>query len=140
MRILQTRSLEVVDDRDIAKVRHVVAELAREAQFGITGRTHLVTAASELARNMRVYGGGGQVEICRLADPPRHGLRIVFADQGPGIPDPEAALEDGFSSGDGLGLGLGGARRLVDEFDLQTTPGRGTRITLVSWRPGPPRF
>jgi serine/threonine-protein kinase RsbT len=97
-------------------------------------QTKLVTAASELARNTLVHGGGGTMRVQALNDGPRTGLQLIFEDQGPGIKDLEQALRDGFTTGLGLGLGLGGARRLSNEFDLQSTPGQGTRVRIARWR------
>lgn len=95
--------------------------------------TKLVTAVSELARNTMVYGGGGDMDWQILDEPPRTGLRLVFRDEGPGIPDLKLAMTDGWTSGSGLGLGLTGAKRLVEEFELETEPGKGTRITITRW-------
>jgi serine/threonine-protein kinase RsbT len=102
--------------------------------FGIVAQTMMVTAASELARNVMNYGGGGLVRMERLSRGGRAGLRLAFVDEGPGIADIELALTDGYSSGDGLGLGLGGSRRLVNEFDIVSNPGQGTTVTVVRWR------
>lgn len=102
--------------------------------LSLVDQTKLVTAASELARNTLEHGGGGQVEILLLNDGVRKGVRLVFSDTGPGIPDVEQALKDGFTTGGGLGLGLGGARRLSSEFFIDSTPGKGTRITMARWR------
>jgi serine/threonine-protein kinase RsbT len=95
--------------------------------------TKLVTAVSELARNTMVYGGGGDMDWQILDEPPRTGLRLVFRDEGPGIPDLKLAMTDGWTSGSGLGLGLTGAKRLVEEFELDTAPGKGTRVTITRW-------
>jgi serine/threonine-protein kinase RsbT len=97
-------------------------------------QTKVVTAASELARNTLDYGGGGTATIERVQNSIRQGIRIVFEDRGPGIPDIERALSDGYSTGNGLGLGLGGAKRLSNEFDIRSTPGEGTRISIVRWK------
>jgi serine/threonine-protein kinase RsbT len=102
--------------------------------FSLIDQTKMVTAASELARNTVEYGGGGSVRLTALADGARTGLRLVFEDQGPGIPDIELALKDGYSTGEGLGLGLGGSKRLVNEFDVWSVPGQGTRVTIGRWR------
>jgi serine/threonine-protein kinase RsbT len=102
-------------------------------KLSLVDQTKLVTAASELARNTLVYGGGGTVEVSRVDNGRRQGIRIVFADQGPGIVDLDLALTDGYTTGGGLGLGLSGARRLVDEFDIDTAVGRGTSITVTKW-------
>lgn len=109
----------------------------RAASLGLSlvDQTKLVTAASEIGRNTVVYGGGGTVEIAQVeADNGRRGLRLTFEDKGPGIPNTELALRDGYTTGTGLGLGLGGAKRLVNEFELQSEPGRGTRVTLIRWK------
>lgn len=102
--------------------------------FSLVDQTKLVTAASELARNTLDYGNGGEVEIARLIAGVRKGLRLTFSDQGPGIEDLDKALTDGFSTGGGLGLGLSGARRLANEFTIDSAPGRGTRVTIARWR------
>lgn len=119
---------------DVVRMRRVVRECAVEQGFSLVDQTKLVTAASEIARNAVVYGGGGEVTVERLADGARRGVRLAFVDHGPGIPDVEQALRDGFTTGNGLGLGLGGARRLCSEFFIDSAPGRGTRITMTRWR------
>jgi len=116
------------------RVRQVTRENAVAQGLTLVDQTKLVTAASELARNTLDYGGGGEVEIVRIEELPRKGVRLTFLDQGPGIPDVEAALRDGFTTGGGLGLGLGGARRLCNEFSIDSTPGKGTRVTIGRWR------
>src|ERR1051325_2579146 len=113
-------------DQDVVRVRQLVRSVAVAVKLSLVDQTKLVTAASELARNTLVYGGGGTVEVSRADNGRRQGIRIVFADQGPGIPDLDLALTDGYTTGGGLGLGLSGARRLVDEFDINTTVGEGT--------------
>ena len=95
--------------------------------------TKLITAASEIARNTLIYGGGGRVRLDLIDEGIKRGMKLVFEDEGPGIPDIQQALRDGYTSGGGLGLGLGGAKRLVNEFDIESSPGKGTRITLVKW-------
>ena len=102
--------------------------------FGIVDQTKIVTAASELARNTVDYGGGGTVRIDVIRNGVRSALRLVFEDQGPGIPDIEQALKDGFTSGHGMGLGLGGARRLSHEFEIDSKPGVGTRVSVLRWK------
>jgi serine/threonine-protein kinase RsbT len=97
-------------------------------------QTKIVTAASELGRNAVIHGGGGEVTVMRLADGARNGLRLVFADRGPGIADIALAMKDGYTSGDGLGLGLGGAKRLSNEFSVDSRPGSGTRVTIARWK------
>lgn len=125
--------LEVTSDQDVVRVRQLVRTVAVSAKLSLVDQTKLVTAASELARNTLVYGGGGTVEVSRVDNGRRRGIRIVFADRGPGIADLDLALTDGFTTGSGLGLGLSGARRLVDEFDIQTEVGQGTSITVIKW-------
>ncbi len=125
--------LTVTSDQDVVRVRQLVRTVAVAVKLSLVDQTKLVTAASELARNTLVYGGGGTVEIGTVENDRRAGIRIVFADQGPGIPDLEMALRDGYTTGGGLGLGLSGARRLVDEFDIDTEVGRGTSVTVTKW-------
>ena len=121
-------------ESDVVIVRQLVRKFSLECQFSIVDQTKMITAASELARNLLIYGGGGEVLCERLQEGIRKGLRVVFEDHGPGIPDIEQALKDGFTSGKGMGLGLGGARRLVNEFDIVSEVGKGTRITIARWR------
>jgi len=118
---------------DVVRVRQLVRSVAVAAKLSLVDQTKLVTAASELARNTLVYGGGGQAEVTYVDLGGRRGVRIVFRDSGPGIPDVDLALTDGYTSGSGLGLGLSGARRLVDEFDLRTVVGVGTTVSVVKW-------
>jgi serine/threonine-protein kinase RsbT len=120
-------------DEDVVRVRQLVRTTAVAAKLSLVDQTKLVTAASELARNTLIYGGGGSAEVTTVEDGRRRGVRIVFADEGPGIPDLDQAFTDGFTTGGGLGLGLSGARRLVDDFDIWTTVGEGTRITVTKW-------
>lgn len=134
MAIVHRTVLPVRSREDIVRVRSVTRENAIAQGFSLVDQTKLVTAASELARNTLDYGGGGDVEILRFEESPRKGVRLVFSDQGPGIADIEEALRDGFTSGGGLGLGLGGARRLSNEFAIDSKPGQGTRITIARWR------
>ncbi|CAL9450240.1 ATP-binding protein [Streptomyces sp. enrichment culture] len=125
--------LPVGSDTDLTWVRQQIRQVAAGLGFGLVQLTKLVTAASELARNTLVYGGGGHVEITPLERGKIRGVRLSFVDSGPGIHDVELAMTDGYTSGDGLGLGLSGARRLVHEFELDTAPGRGTTVTVVVW-------
>jgi serine/threonine-protein kinase RsbT len=125
--------LEVTRDQDVVRVRQLVRTEAVAVKLSLVDQTKLVTAASELARNTLVYGGGGTVEVGRVDNGRRQGIRIVFRDDGPGIADLDLAFTDGYTTGGGLGLGLSGARRLVDEFDIDTTVGQGTRITVIKW-------
>jgi serine/threonine-protein kinase RsbT len=121
-------------EHDIVLCRQTVRRLTQEAAFSLVDQTKFVTAASELARNALVYGRGGDLKWETLLDGIRRGIRLSFEDQGPGIPDVDQALTDGWSSGAGLGLGLTGARRLVNEFELQSTVGVGTRVTITRWK------
>ena len=115
-------------------VRQVVREWAVGVGFSLVDQTKVVTAASELARNVIVYGGGGTLSLEALNDGSRRGLRLAFEDQGPGIADIETALRDGYTTGAGLGLGLGGAKRLSNEFEIHSRPGEGTRVVITRWR------
>ena len=126
--------LPVRGETDVVMVRHAVRTWSVQQGFTLVDQTKMVTAASEIARNTVNYGGGGTVRIEALADGARKGLRLVFEDQGPGIKDIELALRDGYTTGTGLGMGLGGARRLVHEFSIESTPGQGTKVTLTRWR------
>jgi serine/threonine-protein kinase RsbT len=119
---------------DVVTVRQRVRARAIELGFSLVDQTKMVTAASELARNTLDYGGGGTVLLETLVQGPRKGLRLTFDDRGPGIPDVELALTDGYTTGRGLGLGLSGARRLVNEFRIESTPGEGTHVTVTRWR------
>jgi serine/threonine-protein kinase RsbT len=119
---------------DVVKARQLVRRQAMDAGFSLVEQTKIVTAASELARNTVIYGGGGSLQLEMLNDAARRGLRLTFEDQGPGIPDVQVALRDGFTTGSGLGLGLGGAKRLMNEFAISSEPGRGTRVTAVRWK------
>ena len=134
MAAVKTEVRAVRTSEDVVLVRGMVREAAVAAGFSLVDQTKLVTAASELARNMVIYGGGGMLHVASLNDGPRRGVRLTFEDQGPGIADVDQALRDGFSSGNGLGLGLGGARRLVNDFEIQSRPGEGTRITVARWK------
>ena len=122
-------------DADVIIARQAVTEWAGEIGLTLFDRTKVVTAASELARNTVVYGGGGVMSLEIVRDGARQGLRVTFEDQGPGIVDIDRALEDGYSTGGGMGLGLPGARRLVNEFALTSTVGVGTCVTIVRWKP-----
>jgi serine/threonine-protein kinase RsbT len=120
-------------DDDVVRVRQLVRTVAVATRLSLVDQTKLVTAASELARNTLVYGGGGEAEIQVVSNGRRTGVRIVFSDEGPGIADLDRAFTDGYSSGGGLGLGLSGARRLMDGFDVDTKPGEGTTVTAIKW-------
>ena len=134
MPLIRSDKLPVASDGDVVTVRQRVRALAIEAGFSLVDQTQIVTAASELARNTVVHGGGGTVDIELLVEGARRGLRLTFRDHGPGIPNLEAAMRDGFTTGAGLGLGLGGARRLCNDFDIHSTPGDGTVVRVTRWR------
>jgi serine/threonine-protein kinase RsbT len=121
-------------DEEIVRLRQIVRDEAIVQGFSLIEQTKFVTAASELARNTLQYGGGGDARLDAISNGVRVGLRLTFTDRGPGIPDIERALQDGFTSGNGLGLGLGGSRRLCDSFTLDSTPGSGTTVTIVKWK------
>jgi serine/threonine-protein kinase RsbT len=124
---------EIVTDDDVVRVRQLVRAAAVATKLTLVDQTKLVTAASELARNTLIHGGGGRAEVQTVKNGIRLGIRIMFTDEGPGIPDVDRALTDGYSTGGGLGLGLSGARRLMDEFELRTSVGAGTVVTAVKW-------
>ncbi|MYT69298.1 serine/threonine-protein kinase RsbT [Streptomyces sp. PsTaAH-137] len=127
------RTYEVRSDDDLLTVRHAVRAATVECGFGLVDQTRVVTAASELARNAYVHGKGGTLTVELLTRPGGSGIRLVIGDEGPGIADVGAALQDGFTTGGGLGHGLGGARRLMDEFHVDSRPGAGTTVTAVRW-------
>jgi len=126
--------LDLLSESDIVRARQAVRQTALELRFSLVDQTKIVTAASELARNTVVHGGGGSMTIEKLSDGVKTGLRLSFSDEGPGIPDLKLALTDGWTSGTGLGLGLSGARRLSNEFEIESSPGRGTRVTITRWK------
>jgi serine/threonine-protein kinase RsbT len=132
--ITKTESLPLQSEQDVVLARQVVRRLTQELGFGLVDQTKMVTATSELARNAVVYGLGGTMTCELLLEGIRKGLRLVFADQGPGIDNIERAMTDGWTSGHGLGLGLSGAKRLVNDFELVTAPGKGTIVTIVRWK------
>jgi serine/threonine-protein kinase RsbT len=121
-------------DEDVVATRQLVRELALLVGFNLVDQTKVVTAASELARNVLRHGGGGTLTADALNDDHRRGLRLVFEDEGPGIADIPLALKDGYTTGGGLGLGLGGAKRLSNEFEIESTPGSGTRVMIARWK------
>lgn len=127
------QELPIVSDEDVVRVRQATRALAVAAKLSLVDQTKLVTAASELARNTLIYGGGGRALLTLTVDGRRSGVRATFVDEGPGIPDLNLALTDGWTSGTGLGLGLSGARRLVDGFSLDSEVGKGTRVEIVKW-------
>lgn len=132
--VLKTLDLPVRAQEDIVAVRQAVRSFAVEAGLSIIEQTKFVTAASELARNTVIYGGGGTARLEILEELTRRGVRLHFEDQGPGISDIELALRDGYTTGNGLGLGLGGARRLSGDFSIYSVPGEGTRVTIATWK------
>jgi len=126
--------IAILSEQDVVLARQAVRRLAQGLGFGIVDQTKIVTAASELARNVVVYGRGGEMRWETLSDGARVGLRLHFVDEGPGIPDLKQAMTDGWTSGNGLGLGLSGARRLVNDFEIDTGEGRGTRVSVTRWK------
>jgi serine/threonine-protein kinase RsbT len=134
MSVTRSDVLPLRSEQDIVLARQFVRKLAQEIGFGIVDQTKLVTAASELARNAVIYGGGGTLRWEVLADGVRKGLRLHFIDEGPGIADLTQAMTDGWSSGTGMGLGLSGAKRLVNEFEIDTRVDQGTRVTIARWK------
>jgi serine/threonine-protein kinase RsbT len=127
-------TLRLQSDEDVVGLRKQVRERAVAIALSLVDQTKLVTAASELARNTIKYGGGGEVHLDSLSDGIRQGIGLLFVDGGPGIPNIENALRDGFTTGGGLGLGLGGSKRLADEFDIDSRPGEGTAVLVVKWK------
>jgi len=132
--ITKDDSAAINSSADIVRVRQIVRDFAVSLGFSLVEQTKIVTAASELARNAVEHGGGGNVQIQVLNNAMRRGLKLTFSDNGPGIPDLEQALKDGFTTGGGMGLGLGGAKRLVNEFEIDSAPGRGTKVMITRWR------
>ena len=134
MPVTRSDTVELRSASDVVTVRQVVRTWAVEAGFTLVDQTKMVTAASEIARNTVDYGAGGIARLELLVDGARRGLRIAFEDKGPGIPDIQKAMTDHFTTGNGLGLGLGGARRLVNEFDITSRVGEGTRVVITRWK------
>ena len=133
MRVVREERFPIQSDADVVRVRQLTRELAIELGFRLVDQTKVVTAASELARNTLIHGGGGAGRMEAVHDGTRRGLRLTFTDKGPGIADIAQALRDGYTTGSGLGLGLGGAKRLSNEFSIASTPGQGTEITIARW-------
>lgn len=133
MEVLKSESLPVRGSEDVVIVRTSVRKLATELRFGIVDQTKIVTAASEIARNTIDYGRGGILRMESLDNGLRKGLRLTFTDNGPGIRDIAQAMTDGFTSGNGMGLGLGGTRRLMDEFEIASKPDEGTTVVITKW-------
>ena len=134
MPVTKDERTEIRSEDEVVRVRQMVRLWATELGFSLVDLTKFVTAASELARNTLIHGGGGTLELQALQESGRRGLRAVFEDRGPGIADLDLAMRDGYTTGNGLGLGLGGAKRLVNDFEVFSRPGEGTRITITRWR------
>jgi serine/threonine-protein kinase RsbT len=134
MPVVKTDSMPIRTEADIVLARQTVRRMTQELKFSLVDQTKMVTAASELARNAVVYGGGGEMHSETLSDGARMGLRLTFADRGPGISDLKTAMRDGWTSGNGLGMGLSGSKRLVHEFEIESCPGEGTRVTITRWK------
>jgi serine/threonine-protein kinase RsbT len=124
----------IKDEDEVVRIRQQARRWAAELGFSLVDQTKMVTAASELARNTVTYGGGGMVDFELIDAGDRRGLRLTFADEGPGIADVELALRDGYTTGTGLGLGLSGAKRLVNDFKIESHPGKGTRVVITRWK------
>ena len=134
MAVIRTETLPLRIEQDVVLARQAVRKLTQELKFSLVDQTKMVTAASELARNTVIYGGGGTMRAEVLLDGARNGLRLTFEDQGPGIPDLSLAMKDGWTSGHGLGMGLSGAKRLVNDFDIASEVGKGTRVMIARWK------
>lgn len=134
MDLIAAETLPIRSDSEVVMVRQRVRSFAMDQGFSLVDQTKIVTAASELARNALIHGGGGTVRIEALRDGPRKGLKLTFEDRGRGIADVSLAMRDGYSTSGGLGLGLSGAKRLSNEFDIQSKPGEGTRISIARWK------
>jgi len=130
----RSEELALVREQDVVLARQAIREAARKMGFSIVDQTKIVTAASELARNAVVHGGGGTMEWQTVTENGRKGLRLIVNDRGPGIEDPTLAMKDGWTTGTGLGMGLPGAKRLVNEFKLISKPGQGTTVTITRWK------
>lgn len=134
--VLNKDSLEIIREQDVVPFRNRVREMAVKTGMSLVNQTKLITAASELVRNMLKYGGGGKATIEVVSKGRENGIRLTFIDKGPGIKDIQQAMKDGFSTGKSLGLGLPGTKRLVSEFDIQSEPGKGTTVTITKWKNG----
>jgi serine/threonine-protein kinase RsbT len=133
MSVVHSETIPVAAEPDMVAVRRRVREVAAQVGLSLVDQTKIVTAASELARNTLIYGGGGTMQLESL-NGPRLGVRLTFVDNGPGIANIDLALRDGFTTGTGLGLGLGGSKRLVNEFEIDSKPGKGTRVAVTRWK------
>ena len=134
MAVEKTETLNIGSEQDIVLIRQAVKAWAAQLSFSIVDQTKIVTAASELGRNTFIYGGGGSAKLEMLSEGIRKGLRVTFEDHGPGIPDIEQAMKEGFTTGKGMGLGLSGAKRLVNEFKITSHVGEGTTVTITRWK------
>jgi len=134
MSLVKSEEIPVKTEQDVVLVRQAVRRHSQELKFSLVDQTKMVTAASELARNTVVYGGGGTLLCEVLSEGVKNGLRLTFEDQGPGIPDMELAMKDGWTSGNGMGMGLSGAKRLVNDFSIVSEVGKGTRVSVTRWK------
>ena len=134
MSVLRADALPVRTEQDVVLARQAVRRMTQELGFSLVDQTKMVTAASELARNTLIHGNGGHMQSEILHDIGRQGLRLTFQDEGPGIPDLALAMTDGWTTGTGLGMGLTGSKRLVNEFEIESQPGQGTRVTITRWK------
>lgn len=134
MTVLKNDALPITGPDDVVRVRQVVRAWATELKFSLVDQTKLVTATSELARNTLEHGKGGEMKIEVVENGPKKGIRLRFSDQGPGIADLNLALKDGYTTGSGMGLGLSGSKRLVNEFEVKSEVGRGTVVTVIRWK------
>jgi len=134
MVVARTELLPIRSESEVVSVRQQVRACCVDLKFSLVDQTKMVTAASELARNTLIHGKGGVVDVQMIEEGDKRGLRLVFEDKGPGIPDIELALKDGYTTGSGMGLGLGGSKRLVHEFEIRSQPGAGTRIAITRWK------
>lgn len=132
--VVRSERLPIRGESEVVTVRQVVRAWCVDLKFSLVDQTKMVTAASELARNTLIHGRGGTVEIQVIEDGERRGIRIIFEDKGPGIPDIELAMKDGYTTGSGMGLGLGGSKRLVHEFEIVSRVGEGTRVAALRWK------
>jgi serine/threonine-protein kinase RsbT len=132
--VTKTETLPIKDSSDVVFVRQRVRVWATEMKLSLVDQTKLVTAASELGRNTLEHGGGGELEISEVVNGLRKGIKLTFSDKGSGIPDIKLALTDGYTSRQGMGLGLGGSKRLMNEFEIQSAPGEGTTVTVIRWK------
>jgi serine/threonine-protein kinase RsbT len=132
--IEKTEVVPIANSSDVVVVRQRVRVWTTEMKFSLVDQTKIVTAASELGRNTLEHGGGGSMELALVVNGVRRGIRMSFSDHGPGIPDIAQALKDGYTSGNGMGLGLGGSKRLMNEFEIESTPGGGTTVTAIRWK------